>query len=198
MGREAECACEWSGESTQVNALLESGELILRGGLRRRIPFARIAHVQVDHDKLAFTVDGQPVALSLGAATAESWAKQILQPAPTLAKKLGITPATTVWLLGEPGSALQEALDSAKAVSHNQPDLIVARIDTPSDLHAILRRTHDHTTRKTPLWIVYPKGKGHEVNETMIRSAARELGLIDTKVAAVSPTLAALRFIVRK
>ena len=57
MGREAECACEWSGESTQVNALLESGELILRGGLRRRIPFARIAHVQVDHDKLAFTVD---------------------------------------------------------------------------------------------------------------------------------------------
>jgi len=40
MGREATCACDWGGAKTEVKALLEPPELILRGSLRNRIPIA--------------------------------------------------------------------------------------------------------------------------------------------------------------
>ena len=39
MGREAICTCDWAGEVTEVKALLETSEIILRGGIRKRIPF---------------------------------------------------------------------------------------------------------------------------------------------------------------
>ena len=47
------------------------------------------------------------------------------------------------------------------------------------------------------LWIVYPKGKGHAVSEAAIRTAARDIGLIDTKVASISAARTGLRFVLR-
>ena len=38
MGREAECACAWGPVTVQVKVLLEAREMILRGGIRRRLP----------------------------------------------------------------------------------------------------------------------------------------------------------------
>jgi hypothetical protein len=61
-----------------------------------------------------------------------------------------------------------------------------------------LRASKAQLLKGVPIWIVYPKGPGHAINETAIRSLLRENGMIDTKVASVSSKFTALRFIYRK
>ena len=48
MGREAKCICTWNGKKSSVKALLEPPELIVRGEMRRRIPFAKMQKVKAD------------------------------------------------------------------------------------------------------------------------------------------------------
>jgi hypothetical protein len=77
-------------------------------------------------------------------------------------------------------------------------DLAIARINTPEDLFGSLRKTASLLEKGVALWLIYPKGQGHALREADVRSAARAVGLIDTKVASVSASLTALRFIKRK
>ena len=74
MGREAICTCDWAGEVTEVKALLESGEIILRGGLRKRLPFRDLQQVKAVAGRLCFTVACERAELLLGSPAAEKWA----------------------------------------------------------------------------------------------------------------------------
>src|ERR1700731_3758890 len=96
MGREAECDCDWNGTKARVKALIEPPELILRGSLKQRIPFAEMKHVRVDGEWLRFDLDKDKVALHLGSALAVKWVQHLTSPPPSLAKKLGITADTVV------------------------------------------------------------------------------------------------------
>lgn len=132
MGREAICACLWNGAKTSVKALIEPPELILRGEMRCKVPFAQMKQVRAEGAWLRFTFEGESVALELGSGLAAKWAEALLRPPPTLAKKFGITPETTVRMIGAvDDSALKGALAGAKNVSNRKGDLIVARVDTP-------------------------------------------------------------------
>jgi hypothetical protein len=116
-----------------------------------------------------------------------------------LAKKLGITKASVVRVIGAvPDEALQEALEEAGRVSVKDADLIVACVDSVESLHAALRDAKAQVLKGVPIWVVYAKGKGHAVDETAIRALLRENGLMDTKVASVSSKFTALRFVLRK
>src|ERR1700758_1317468 len=141
MGREALCTCVWNGKMCKVKALLEPPELILRGEIRRKISFAKMKDIRAVGDLLRFKVESESVSLGLGDAMAAKWADAFLKPPPTLAKKLGITPETTVRMIGPvDDAALKSALAEAKAVSERNGDLILARVDTPADLSAALKR----------------------------------------------------------
>lgn len=191
MGREATCLCQSGETSAQVKALLESQELILRGEIRQCIPIAQITHLRVEDDRLAFTYKDSPISLTLGPEQARKWETALRKPPPTLATKLGITPSTRIQIIGQIDDPTLELAIQSAATSSSQPaDLILARLDTPDDLMHLLRRL----SGKTPFWVIYPKGSGHPLNETLIRSTLRDLGLIDVKVASVSPRLTALRF----
>jgi len=199
MGREATCSCVWDGKKCTVKALIEPPELILRGELRRRIPISKMQSIKAEHDQLHFTVDGESAALALGKGMAAKWADALLKPPPTLAKKLGITSGTTVWMIGSTDdAALNAALAEAKSVSRRTGELILARIDTPADLHSALMRAADQLNSGIPIWFIYRKGPGHPLNENLVRSTALATGIVDTKVAAVSAELSALRFVKRK
>ena len=199
MGREAQCTCIWNGTKNEVKALLEPPELILRGGTRKRIPFAKMRGMKADGDLLRFTVGGENVVLLLGRERAAKWADTVLKPPPTVAKKLGITRETTVWLIGSADdTALSSALAEAKAVSRRGSDLIVARVDTPADLHSVLTKANDQLSSGVPIWFVYRKGPRHPLNESLVRSTALATGIVDTKVAAVSAEFTALRFVKRR
>ncbi len=101
MGREATCMCEWNGEMARVKALIEPPELILRGEIRRRLPFPELRQLRAEGGALRFKFGRDVVTLKLDTKTAEKWVKAILAPPPSLAKKLGITPESTIWMIGE-------------------------------------------------------------------------------------------------
>lgn len=199
MGREANCECNWAGRTAQVKALLETSELILRGGLRHRISFAELKRVEARNGRLCFTVAAEAVELHLGADQSAKWAAAITAGPKPLAKKLGITSETIVRTIGAiDDEALSAALAQAVQLSARGSHLIVACIETPAQLSAALKSASAQLAKRVPIWLVYPKGPRHPLNESMIRAAVLPLGLVDTKVAAVSPRLTAIRFNLRK
>jgi hypothetical protein len=199
MGQEAECACEWNGNTARVKALLEPPELILRGGMRRRIRFAEMREVRADGDALRFVFEEDPVALATGSALAEKWVKSILAPPPSLAKKLGIRDQIVVRTIGKmDDDALRQALAAAKRTSRTAGDLILARVNTPADLARALDAAAGQLVGGTPIWLIYPKGRGHALSESEVRGTALAAGIVDTKVTAVSAVLTGLRFVKRR
>ena len=202
MGREAACHCNWGGESADSKVLLESNELIVRGSIRRRVPIASLTQVSVRADQLCFRAGQDEVTLTLGPEVAQSWARKIATPPPTLASKLGIGSESRVLILGEPAcEELEAALAEAGTRTSQSPDLIVASVGTHEELGRALQRAIAYTTNP-PIWIVYRKGsrpglKSSELPEAAIRNTLRGMSFIDTKVASVSATHTALRFIRR-
>jgi hypothetical protein len=194
MGREAICECTFDGTTAKVKALLESEELILRGDIRLRAPLHALHHVRVESESLCFNLDKGPIRLDLGAAAAKSWARKIKSPPPSLADKLGITGKTLRTIGPITDRALESALGSAALLSARNPDLILAYVDTPESLATTLREAKAQLARSIPIWLIYRKGPGHPLNESAIRTTLRAQGLMDTKVASVSPELTALRF----
>ena len=199
MGRESICTCLWSGAKATVKALLDPPELILRGEMRHKVPFAKMKQIRADGEWLRFTFEGESVALQLGKDMAAKWAEALLKPPPTLAKKLGITSETLVRIIGPTDDAeLKTALAEAKAVSERKGDLILARVNTPADLNAALKKAADQLEAGVPIWFIYRKGPGHPLSENQVRETALATGIVDTKIAAVSPEFSALRFVKRR
>jgi len=199
LGREALCTCTWNGKKHQVKALLEPPELILRGEIRRRIPFTSIENTRTEGSRLIFTFAGDSVGLHVGDSVAAKWAEAILKRPPTLAQKLGISSESTVRMIGSTGDLeLIAALAEAKAVSQTRGDLILACIETPADLAAALRNAAGQLATGVPIWLIYRKGPGHALNENLVRTTALATGIVDTKIAAVSAELSALRFVKRR
>jgi len=212
MGREAECTCDWNGTSAKVKALIEPPELILRGALKRRVPFAEMKNVRADIGKLRFDYRGETVALLIGAALAAKWVHFLTAPPPTLAKKLGITSETIVRMIGPADdAALTEALASASP-NGGPAGLILARVNTLQELSSALKAAAEQLDRGIAIWFIYPKARGpreralvpgmaskaHPLTENDVRTTALAAGIVDNKVAAVSLTLTALRFVKRR
>jgi hypothetical protein len=191
MGLEAQCACRWSGGTGMVKALLETEELILRGDVKRTIPLPAIADVAVEGDELRFRAAGEELALTLGAKPAQRWATKLTTPPPTLARKLGIGPEARARVIGPVDDpVLREALRDAEAVDADDAALGIAVVAD----EAALRHALDVHGAKGPLWLVYAKGPRAGFGEGAVRSLMRTAGYIDTKVAAVSDTLSAMRY----
>ena len=199
MGREAFCTCAWNGKKHEVKALLEPPELIVRGELRHRIPFAKISNLKADDNCLAFSFEGASIRLQLGSAMAAKWAEAIVKPPPSLAKKLGISDERTVRIIGPiDDAALKASLAEAKTVSQSEGDLILARVDTPADLKAALQKAAGQLASGIPIWFIYRKGPGHPLSENQVRETALATGIVDTKIAAVSAEFCGLRFVKRR
>ncbi|MEI9977712.1 MAG: hypothetical protein WDN23_01705 [Edaphobacter sp.] len=202
MGREATCQCSFiTGDGSslpditgEVKVLLESDEMVLYGNIRMRVPLRAVENVRVESEVLSFNLDKHLIELHLGAKAAESWAKKIKSPPPTLADKLGITGKVVRTIGPIADRALDSALTSAAQIRAEDPDLILACIDTPDSLATTLRAAKSQLARHIPIWLVYRKGPGHPLNESGLRATLRAAGLMDTKVASVSEHLTALRF----
>jgi hypothetical protein len=194
MGREATCHCKWGVEEADCKVLLESGELILRLGMRRRVSWTQMTRVSARDNKLHFHVADDHVELSLGPEVAQRWAKVITTPLPTLAKKLGISNTTRLCVVGRASSEeLETAIAKGSAAKEQDADLILICVNSQLELDRYL--TGKSYSR--PLWIIYPKGAASAVKESAVRELLCSQGFIDTKVASVSATLTALRFVRR-
>jgi hypothetical protein len=195
--------CEWNGEMARVKALIEPPELILRGEIRRRLPFSELRQLRAEGGALRFKYGRDNVTLKLETRTAENWAKAILTPPPSLAKKLGITPGSAVWMIGEVDDvALESALAEARRVVRKGAgvgaDVIVARVNSAAELARAFKTAAKRTSNGVPIWIVYRKGPGHAISESDVRGAGLAAGIVDVKVASVSPVMTGFKFVRRK
>ncbi len=179
-----------------MTALLESTEIVLRGGVRARVPVRDITAVRVSANVLTLHLADDVIDLELGAAEARAWAAKLASPPPDLARKLGIDATTKLAVSGTiDDDALAAALASG-ATQRARPasaDLAVLRCDDVRALDAFATR-YAGLAAPPPLWIVYTKGKAAPLGERAVREAMRSHGFVDVKVAAVSDRLTALRF----
>jgi hypothetical protein len=199
MGREAICTCTLDGKQFEVKALLEPPELILRGAIRRRIPFSEMKAVKAEAAQLSFRTGSNRLCLQLGESAAAKWAQAILSPPPTLAKKLGIENCAVVRVMGTVDDvSLQEVLARSQVGGRGKVDVVLACVNTPAELKEALNKTAEDVESGAALWMIYRKGPKHAINESDVRAAGLATGIVDVKVASVSSALTALKFVKRK
>lgn len=197
MGREAKVEYADGKDRAQVKVHLDSETLELTGGKKLKLALASVKAATVDGDLLKITAGAQKFSLALGAKEAEAWRKKILNP-PSLADKLGFKPDKSLALIGEVPPEIAAAAKTAKAaVTAKLPKTIAADIAAlmlaPGKEEQLIVASAKALAPASALWLVYEKGRA--VNGDHVIALARKAGLKDTKVARVSQTHAALRFI---
>jgi hypothetical protein len=117
-----------------------------------------------------------------------------------LLDKLGVKPQHRVAVLGlDDGDFLFQLVGRAEQVYVNRRrsglDLIFLGVSRRQDLRK-LGSQRNFIARDGAIWVVWPKGS-KDVNENDVRDAALETGLVDVKVVSFSPTLSALKLVIR-
>jgi hypothetical protein len=200
MGREARIEYAAGRQRAQVKAHLDSFALELSGEKKLKLPLGDVKTAVADGELLKIDAGGTRFTLKLGAKDAASWAKKILNP-PTLADKLGVKAGISVALVGERVAEIDAAVKAAAKVTHAASLTAAGRLAADIAVVTLAPATAEKQITaaakaigpKTALWFVYRKGT--KPNGDDIIGLARAAGLKDTKVARVSETHAALRFI---
>lgn len=196
MGRETTALVTFRGQSTEAKVLLETTELILRGGHKARLSRDVLSDVRASANGLSLTAAGEPLHLAIPEAEAARWAKAILTSPPSLASKLGIGPDRLALVMGSPDDpALAAALNGATTGDAGKASVLIAVIESHADLTAAIANAE---ATRLPLWCVYPKGKAADPGDGAIRSALRGAGFMDNKTCAVSERLTATRYARRR
>ena len=89
MGREAEGAIRFLGAAGAGRILVESGEVILRGEVRARVPRAQIIGARVDGEDLVIETGRGLLVATVGGTRAEHLRAELIKPVPTLLEKAG-------------------------------------------------------------------------------------------------------------
>ena len=197
MGNEVTCKAQFGKEQSEGKALLETSEILFRGGFRLKIPFSTIKSAKaVDGELRLQTAEG--LAVFHVGASAEKWLDKILHPKSRI-EKLGVKPGAKVSLLGGfDAEFLAELGGLTKSVSKGKialdTECIFFAAQSKEDLGA-LPKISKLLQGATALWIVYPKGQKH-IAENDVLAAGRKIGLKDVKVIGFSPTHTALKFVI--
>jgi hypothetical protein len=197
MGREERTAYRSGKERADVRAHLGSAALELTGGKKLKIRLADVRKAVADGDTLRVETKSEKFELALGVKEAAAWAKKILNP-PTLADKLGLKAETKVLLVGQRIAEVEEAAANATRIANltaakaKAANIVILTLD-PETATKQIAAAAKALPKGTALWLVYTKGT--KPNGDDIIRLARTTGLKDTKVARISETHAALRFI---
>jgi hypothetical protein len=197
MGNEATCKVQFGKQESEGKALLETSEILFRGGFRLKIPFARVkSATAVDGELHLKTAEGLAV-FRIG-PYAEKWREKILHPKSRV-EKLGVKPGAKVCLLGKfdpeflaEVNGLTESVGKGKIAEDTEWIFFAA--DSKPELSG-LAKISKSMKGAAALWIVYPKGQ-KQITENDVISAGRKSGLKDVKVVGFSLTHTALKFVI--
>jgi hypothetical protein len=202
MGLEAVCRVTYAGQASEGKALLETNEIIFRGGaFRLKIPFREITSLQAGGGDLDVGYNGGVATFELGGA-AQTWATKIQSPRGLL-DKLGVKPGMIVAVLGVADEGfiaeLQDrGVSPTAGLDNDAPaDIVFYEADVIDDL-VRLPELREAIKPAGAVWVVSPKGKTAVLKDTDVMAAARSSGLVDNKVASFSETHTALRLVIPK
>jgi hypothetical protein len=201
MGREAVCNAQLGTKQARGKALLETSELVfrseVRGDLRVVVPFKKITTLTADGPQLRIKWPGGNLALELGAAAAAAWAEKIRHP-PSRLDKLGVTPDMRVSVIGKVDADFRDELKQRGARVETRSKAPVAIVFFAAETRADLARLEALQAMIVPdgaIWVLRRKGSD-AISERDVMSAGKAAGLVDTKVAAFSPSHTAEKLVI--
>jgi hypothetical protein len=191
MGNEAICRVEIGEDVAEVKALLETGELIVRGTLRARIPFGEAVDVRADGGVLRLDWNGRAVAVHLG-RDAEKWAEKIRHPK-SVVQKLGVKSGQKIVILGDVDTSFAGAIPFSRELS-GEADVVFFAVRSRAELERLdeLRRA---LAPAGAIWVIRRKGVA-EITESDVMDAAKRAGLVDVKVVRFSETHTAEKLVI--
>lgn len=190
MGRESRCTVRHDGREAEARTQLETDELTVRTPFRLTIPRSQIASTDVRGDELEVAYDGGSVTLVLGEQEAARWAHDISHPR-TLADKLGVKAGQRVRLVGDADPAL---VGAGERITDGEADVVFIGAESPDDLR-LIGPLQDQIARDGSIWVIRPKGRA-DLTEAMVIAAGRDAKLHDVKIARVSDTHTAMKFVI--
>jgi hypothetical protein len=208
LGSEAVCNVRYAGQVSEGKALLETSEVIFRGGdFRLRILFSEMTSVAAEDGELKLGYKGAVAVFELGGDAAK-WAEKIRNPR-GLMEKLGVKPGMHIVVLGvQEQDFLAELTERAGSpdgtIGAGDADIVFYEADHLADLSR-LAELRSALKPAGAVWVVSPKGKsmlevpeGERVRDVDVMAAARDAGLVDTKVVSFSATRTALKLVIPK
>lgn len=188
-----------AAQSGDAKVLLESDELILRGGVRARIPRADVRDAGSRAGVVTLHYDGGTVVLRLG-DDAPKFVKKLLEPVKSRLEKMGIAADTRVVVLGVGDPDLRTELAACGASVATRASagerLILLGVTTARDLTKIATAAKS-LAPDGALWVIHPKGVVG-VKDTDIFAIAKNAGLSANKVARFSDTHTAEKLVIPK
>ena len=130
---------------------------------------------------------------------------------PTLLDKLGVKAGQDVGTIGLTDLDLLAMLRAQTTVTEYPPvvagaptsemagaelDLVFVQVSSLADLVS-LATLREWIVQNGAVWVLHPKGRA-DLKDTDVMAAGKVDGLVDNKVARVSETLSALRFVIPK
>lgn len=197
MGNELTCKVKFGEQQSEGKALLETSEILFRGGFRLKIPFSTIRSAKaVDGELCLQTAEGLAV-FHLG-TTAEKWRDKILHPKSRI-EKLGVKLGAKVSLFGSfDAEFLAELGALTKSVARGKvttdSECVFFAAPSKKELGA-LPKISKSLHGAAALWIVYPKGQ-KQITENDVLASGRKAGLKDVKVVGFSSTHTSLKFVI--
>ena len=197
MGTVVEGSVTVGGQKVNCKADFASDHVTFSGGRRGEVPYSKIEVLATARGILKLRVDGALMEFPLGTKV-DRIAAKVRKP-PTLMDKMGVKPGLSVAVVHVTAKAFTAELEKAA------PDARTGEPPRPVDLLFLGIRGRDELDRIAAmvenvkpdggLWVVYPKGR-RDLRESDVLAAGREAGLKDSKVARVSESLTALKFVV--
>jgi hypothetical protein len=193
------CHGRLGAQSGEGRALLETDDLIFRGGFRVKVPLSAITAVTAKGGALTLAWPGGKLTLTLGDA-AVAWARAITNPK-TVIEKLGVKPGLKVAIVGRFETDFRTAIMDALGVKPGvRPvpgcDLVFQLLVHENDVEKFA----DLVPAIAPdggIWAVYPRGR-KDLTEDSVRAAARAAGLVDIKAVRISEKHGALKLVIPK
>jgi len=120
--------------------------------------------------------------------------------------KLNIRPGYAIVFAFEAGeidpALCQRILDQAgraPAAEDEAVDAVLASVDDTTDFIEVLQRWRTRLKPSSGIWLLTTKrGQPGYVDQRELIAAGLQAGVVDNKVCSVSPTVSAMRFVIRK
>lgn len=198
MGYEATVPVTRAGRRAESKVLLETEEIIVRGELRTRIPFASIRSAKVERGSLRLDLADEQVIVELGADVSRKWLDKISNPRSRL-DKLGVKRGQRVSIVGDaPDDFLVELDEKGAEVSAakvaKDSDIVFLFAAAPPALKKIPALVKS-IRRDGAIWVVHPRGRP-DLLDTHVFAAAKAAGLTDVKVARFADTDTAEKLVI--
>jgi hypothetical protein len=198
MGNEATGRIVVDGIPADVKMLLETDELIVRGELRMKIPFAELQSAEsAAGGLLRLRWDDHDIELTVG-PDAPKWLQKIRHPKSVI-DKLGIKAGQRVSIAGvvEDEAFLRDLEARSGDVTRRvrkESDVLFFATGARKELARLESLKHSIKPNGA-IWVIRPKGTP-AIADTDVIAAGRAAGMVDVKVVRFSATHTAEKLVI--